>query len=187
MDPPIYELRSGREVHGVDPETNEALRTSATRRWTAIMRKHRAIPKHLITPTIRRLATTRVEAGDLPRNETEVFDQWLFEQLRRTEELQLWPVDDDTVGDTVAVRAPAGPLGVFFFGHRVSEVQSWSPLAGQVAVGNRLVSIDAPGRALFTCAGRNVTGLDIIHELRAGAASDGRVLTFGREYRAGRS
>ena len=154
------------------------------------MRKHRAIPKHLITPTIRRLATTRVEAGDLPRNETEVFDQWLFEQLRRTEELQLWPVDDDTVGDTVAVRAPAGPLGVFFFGHRVSEVQSWSPLAGQVAVGNRLVSIDAPGRALFTCAGRNVTGLDIIHELRAGAASDGRVLTFGRfgrESRAGRS
>ena len=153
------------------------------------MRKHRAIPKHLITPTIRRLATTRVEAGDLPRNETEVFDQWLFEQLRRTEELRLWPVDDDTV-DTVAVRAPAGPLGVFFFGHRVTEVRSWSPLAGQVAHGDRLVSIDAPGRALFTCAGRNVTGLDIIHELRAGAASDGRILTFGRvgrEYRAGRS
>ena len=53
-----------------------------------------------------------------------------------------------------------------------------------------LVSIDAPGRALFTCAGRNVTGLEIIHELRAGAASDGRVLTFGRvgrESRAGRS
>ena len=136
------------------------------------------------------IATTRVEAGDLPRNETEVFDQWLFEQLRRTEELQLWPVDDDTVGDTVAVRAPAGPLGVFFFGHRVTEVRSWSPLVGQVAVDHRLVSIDAPGRALFTCAGRNVTGLDIIHELRAGAASDGRVLTFGRvgrESRAGRS
>ena len=125
----------------------------------------------------------------MPRNETEVFDQWLFEQLRRTEELQLWPVDDDTV-DVFAVRAPAGPLGVFFFGHRVTEVRSWSPLAGQVAVDARLVSIDAPGRALFTCAGRNVTGLDIIHELRAGAASDGRVLTFGRsgrEYRAGRS
>ena len=78
----------------------------------------------------------------------------------------------------VAVRAPAGPLGVFFFGNRVTEVQSWSPLAGQVAVEDRLVSIDAPGRAPFTCAGRNVTGLDIIHELRAGAASDGRVLTF---------
>ena len=89
-----------------------------------------------------------------------------------------------------AVRAPAGPLGVFFFGHRVTEVRSWSPLAGQAAVDDRLVSIDAPGRALFTCAGRNVTGLDIIHELRAGAASDGRVLTFGsvgHEYRAGRS
>ena len=154
------------------------------------MRKHRAIPKHLITPTIRRLATTRVEAGDLPRNETEVFDQWLFEQLRRTEELQLWPIADDTVDDTVAVRAPAGPLGVFFFGHRVTEVRSWSPLAGQVAVDDELVFINAPGRALFTCAGRNVTGLDIIHELRAGAASDGRVLTFGRfgrEYRVGRS
>ena len=119
-----------------------------------------------------------MEAGDLRRNETEVFDQWLFEQLRRTEELRLWPVDDDTVDDFFAVRAPAGPLGVFFFGHRVTEVRSWSPLAAQVAVDDRLVSINAPGRALFTCAGRNVTGLDIIHELRAGAASDGRVLTF---------
>ena len=76
---------------------------------------------------------------------------------------------------------------MFFLGHRVTEVRSWSPLAIQIAVNDRLVSIDAPGRALFTCAGRNVTGLDIIHELRAGAASDGRVLTFGREYRAGRS
>ena len=78
----------------------------------------------------------------------------------------------------VAVRAPAGPLGVFFFGHRVTEVRSWSPLAAHLAVDDRLVSIDAPGRALFTCAGRNVTGLEIIHELRAGAASDGRILTF---------
>ena len=87
---------------------------------------------------------------------------------------------------TVAV--PAGPLSVVFFGNRVTEVRSSSPLAGQVALGDRLVSINTPGRALFTC--KNVSGLDIIHEVRAGAASDGRVLTFGRsvrEYRAGRS
>ena len=41
--------------------------------------------------------------------------------------------------------------------------------------------------ALFTCAGRNVTGLDIIHELRAGAAADGSVLTFGRVGRESRA
>ena len=31
--------------------------------------------------------------------------------------------------------------------------------------------------ALFRCK-TNVSGLDIVHEIRAGAASDGRVLTF---------
>ena len=48
-----------------------------------------------------------------------------------------------------------------------------------MAVGDRLVSISTPGRALFTC-GPTATGLDIIDELRAGAGSDGRVLTFAR-------
>ena len=57
------------------------------------------------------------------------------------------------------------------------------------AHGDRLVSINTPGRAMFRCR-TNVSGLDIVHEIRAGAASDGRVLTFGsvgHEYRAGRS
>ena len=83
---------------------------------------------------------------------------------------------------TVVVRAPAGSLGVFIArgtSHRVTEVRSGSPLAGEVAVGDRLVSISTPGRALFTC-GPTATGLDIVDELRAGAESDGRVLTFAR-------
>ena len=84
--------------------------------------------------------------------------------------------------DTVVVRAPAGSLGVFVArdaSHRVTGVRSGSPLAGEVAVGDRLVSISTPGRALFTC-GRTATGPDIVDELRAGAASDGRVLTLRR-------
>ena len=87
-----------------------------------------------------------------------------------------------TASDTVVVRAPAGSLGVFIArgtSHRVTGVRSGSPLAGEVAVGDRLVSISTPGRALFTC-GPTATGPDIVDELRAGAASDGRVLTFAR-------
>ena len=87
-----------------------------------------------------------------------------------------------TASDTVVVRAPAGSLGVFIArdaSHRVTGVRSGSPLAGEVAVGDRLVSISTPGRALFTC-GPTATGLDVIDELRAGAGSDGRVLTFAR-------
>ena len=87
-----------------------------------------------------------------------------------------------TASDTVVVRAPAGSLGVFVArvaSHRVTGVRSGSPLAGEVAVGDRLVSISTPGRALFTC-GPTATGLDVIDELRAGAGSDGRVLTFAR-------
>ena len=61
----------------------------------------------------------------------------------------------------------------------MTGVRSGSPLAGEVAVGDRLVSISTPGRALFTC-GPTATGLDIIDELRAGTGSDGRVLTFAR-------
>ena len=87
-----------------------------------------------------------------------------------------------TDSDTVVVRAPAGSLGVFIArdaSHRVTGVRASGPLAGRVAVGDRLVSISTPGRALFTC-GPTATGLDIIDELRAGAGSDGRVLTFAR-------
>ena len=91
-----------------------------------------------------------------------------------------------TASDTVVVRAPAGSLGVFIArdaSHRVTGVRSGSPLAGEVAVGDRLVSISTPGRALFTC-GPTATGLDIVDELRAGAGSDGRVLTFARRVKA---
>ena len=87
-----------------------------------------------------------------------------------------------TASDTVVVRAPAGSLGVFLArdtSHRVTEVRASGPLAGRVAVGDRLVSISTPGRALFTC-GPTATGPDIVDELRAGAGSDGRVLTFAR-------
>ena len=85
-----------------------------------------------------------------------------------------------TASDTVVVRAPAGSLGVSFarWGS-VTEVRASGPLAGRVAVGDRLVSISTPGRALFTC-GPTATGPDIVDELRAGAGSDGRVLTFAR-------
>ena len=77
---------------------------------------------------------------------------------------------------TSEVAAPAGPLGMFI---SRDVVRKPGPLAGRVAVGDRLVSISTPGRALFTC-GPTATGLDIIDELRAGAGSDGRVLTFAR-------
>ena len=79
---------------------------------------------------------------------------------------------------TFEVAAPAGPLGVFISRDTISRSAS-GPLAGRVAVGDRLVSISTPGRALFTC-GPTATGHDIIDELRAGAGSDGRVLTFAR-------
>ena len=68
-----------------------------------------------------------------------------------------------TDSDTVVVRAPAGSLGVFT---RTPTRDGRSPLAGEVAVGDRLVSISTPGRALFTC-GPTATGLDIVDELVA--------------------
>ena len=80
---------------------------------------------------------------------------------------------------TFEVAAPAGPLGVFISRDVVARAAASGPLAGRVTVGDRLVSISTPGRALFTC-GPTATGLDIIDELRAGAGSDGRVLTFAR-------
>ncbi len=79
------------------------------------------------------------------------------------------------------VRAPPGPLGVSFdandTSHRVIGVRPASPLARHVAVGDRLVRISTPGRAPLMC-GPTVTGLDITDELRAGASSGGRVLSF---------
>mmetsp|Transcript_3808 Transcript_3808/g.9458 ORF Transcript_3808/g.9458 Transcript_3808/m.9458 type:complete len:194 (+) Transcript_3808:171-752(+) len=79
------------------------------------------------------------------------------------------------------VRAPPGPLGVSFdandTSHRVTGVRPASPLARHVAVGDRLVRISTPGRAPLMC-GPTVTGLDITDELRAGASSGGRVLSF---------
>ena len=83
-----------------------------------------------------------------------------------------------TASDTVVVRAPAGSLGVFIArdaSHRVTGVRSGSPLAGEVAVGDRLVSISTPGRALFTC-GPTATGLDIVGRVpgRTDASSPSR-------------
>jgi len=106
---------------------------------------------------------------------------WKVQRLYE-EAFEEWFAGPATASDTVVVRAPAGSLGVFLArgtSHRVTEVRSGSPLAGEVAVGDRLVSISTPGRALFTC-GPTATGLDIVDELRAGAGSDGRVLTFAR-------
>ena len=81
---------------------------------------------------------------------------------------------------TFEVAAPAGSLGVSISRRcTLGEVRASGPLAGRVAVGDRLVSIRTPGRALFTC-GPTATGPDIVDELRAGAGSDGRVLTFAR-------
>ena len=81
---------------------------------------------------------------------------------------------------TFEVAAPAGSLGVSISRRcTLGEVRASGPLAGRVAVGDRLVSISTPGRALFTC-GPTATGLAFIDELRAGAGSDGRVLTFAR-------
>ena len=79
------------------------------------------------------------------------------------------------------VRAPPGPLGVSFHAndtsHRVAGVRPASPLARHVSVGDRLVRISTPGRAPLMC-GPTVTGRDITDELRAGASSGGRVLSF---------
>ena len=109
-------------------------------------------------------------------------DMTLLDHSRAQERDAVAKTRSTTDSDTVVVRAPAGSLGVFIArdaSHRVTGVRSGSPLAGEVAVGDRLVSISTPGRALFTC-GPTATGLDVIDELRAGAGSDGRVLTFAR-------
>jgi len=106
---------------------------------------------------------------------------WKVQRLYE-EAFEEWFAGPATASDTVVVRAPAGSLGVFLArdaSHRVTEVRASGPLAGRVAVGDRLVSISTPGRALFTC-GPTATGPDIVDEIRAGSGSDGRVLTFAR-------
>ena len=83
-------------------------------------------------------------------------------------------------GCHVEVEAPPGRLGLRFetgTGHQVTSVAHSSPLAGRVSVGDRLVSIRAPGREFYCGSPR--TGSDIVAEFRATAGSE-RVLTFAR-------
>ena len=78
------------------------------------------------------------------------------------------------------VEAPPGRLGLRFetdTGHRVIYMAPTSALAGRVSVGDRLVSIRAPGREFY--CGSLRTGSDIVAEFQATAGSE-RVLTFAR-------
>ena len=84
-------------------------------------------------------------------------------------------------GCHVEVEAPPGRLGLRFetgTGHQVTSVAHSSPLAGRVSVGDRLVSIRAPGREFYCGSPR--TGSDIVAEFRATAGTK-RVLTFARD------
>ena len=83
-------------------------------------------------------------------------------------------------GGHVEVEAPPGRLGLRFetgTGHLVISVAPTSALAGRVSVGDRLVSIRAPGREFY--CGSLRTGSDIVAEFRATAGTK-RVLTFVR-------
>ena len=83
-------------------------------------------------------------------------------------------------GCHVEVEAPPGRLGLRFetgTGHLVISVAPTSALAGRVSVGDRLVSIRAPGREFY--CGSLRTGSDIVAEFRATAGTK-RVLTFAR-------
>jgi hypothetical protein len=83
-------------------------------------------------------------------------------------------------GGHVEVEAPPGRLGLRFetdTGHRVIYMAPTSALAGRVSVGDRLVSIRAPGREFY--CGSLRTGSDIVAEFRATAGTK-RVLTFVR-------
>ena len=90
------------------------------------------------------------------------------------------PVQAMRLEASLDIEVPAGRLGLHFDvgnSHRVVRVSHSSPLAFRVDVGNRLVSIRAPGRSLFVC-GPNTYGHDIVRELQAAAAGPGRVLSF---------
>ena len=87
---------------------------------------------------------------------------------------------DETRGPETTIQAPAGTLGISFGSDDTSNViiavRPTSPLAGSVAVGDKLVSISGPGRAPFRCGGS--TGSEVVGELRAAENTSDRVLTF---------
>ena len=87
---------------------------------------------------------------------------------------------DETRGPETTIQAPAGTLGISFGSDDTSNViiavRPTSPLAGSVAVGDKLVSISGPGRAPFRCGGS--TGSEVVGELRAAENTGDRVLTF---------
>ena len=87
---------------------------------------------------------------------------------------------DETRGPETTVQAPAGTLGISFGSDDTSNViiavRPTSPLAGSVAVGDKLISISGPGRAPFRCGGS--TGSEVVGELRAAENTGDRVLTF---------
>ena len=96
------------------------------------------------------------------------------------EEVRNLPVQAMRLEASLDIEVPAGRLGLHFDvgnSHRVVRVSFSSPLAGRIDVGNRLVSIRAPGRSLFVC-GPNTYGHNIVQELQAAAAGPGRVLSF---------
>ena len=66
-------------------------------------------------------------------------------------------------------KRPPGTLGISFGSDDTSNViiavRPTSPLAGSVAVGDKLISISGPGRAPFRCGGS--TGSEVVGELRA--------------------
>ena len=88
---------------------------------------------------------------------------------------------DETRGPETTIQAPAGTLGISFGSDDTSNViiavRPTSPLAGSVAVGDKLISIPGPGRAPFRCGGS--TGNEGIGELRA----DARVERLRRPHR----
>ena len=88
--------------------------------------------------------------------------------------------NDETRGPETTIQAPAGTLGISFGSDDTSNViiavRPTSPLAGSVAVGDKLISISGPGRAPFRCGGS--TGSEVVGELRAAENTGDRVLTF---------
>ena len=166
------------ESGGAQGLPQRALVGAAPRSWLPLRAWLLSLGRELATARPRYDKRQKSPAGD----GRGAHNMTLLDHSRAQERDAVAKTRSTTDSDTVVVRAPAGSLGVFIArdaSHRVTGVRSGSPLAGEVAVGDRLVSISTPGRALFTC-GPTATGLDIVDELRAGAASDGRVLTFAR-------
>ena len=166
------------EAGGAQGLPRRALVCAAPRAWLPL--------RAWLLPLGRELPTARPrydeKTKESSRDSRGAHNMTLLDHSRARERDAVAKTRPATASDTVVVRAPAGSLGVFLArdtSHRVTEVRASGPLAGRVAVGDRLVSIRTPGRALFTC-GPTATGPDIVDELRAGAGSDGRVLTLRR-------